>query len=319
MSSIRPSVPLESYAQGVQARSLPARLAASARYLFTTESHVYAMAVAGYVLISFVPFTILLLTFSREVLRWDAATAALLTMLRDALPSDHDFITRNLLVQARSHKAQILSVAVLVIASSGVMLALEVALNRIWGFARNRSYIRNQIVSYLLALACGILIILSVMLTAANLSAIDASFGRLGLGAAGSLVTFVAVKMVALPTLILVFFLLYYFLPNGRVPLRPVVLSAIFAGLILELTKHAFILLLPWMRFRELVAPFYISVTILMYAFIGAMVLLAGAHFAAHGFRAEPQAGRATPGAAEQAAAPARASAGAGAGMPAES
>jgi len=38
-----------------------------------------------------------------------------------------------------------------------VFLPLEVAFNRIWGFAKNRSYLGNQIISLLLAFACGIL------------------------------------------------------------------------------------------------------------------------------------------------------------------
>ena len=259
------------------------RLLASFRYAFSTEVHVYAMAIAANILLSFIPFAVLLLTFSRNVLHSQAVTDALLALVRDALPSNHEFITRNLLIVAASRKAQALALAMLLFSASGVLLPLEVALNRLWGLPKNRSYIRNQAVSYGLAVSCSLLSLAAVLLTAVNMHAISSSFGRLGLTKLAGVATYIALKAATLPAIVLIFFLIYYFLPNGKVPVRRVLLSAVMAGVLSEAAKHIFIWALPLLKFRDVYGPFYVSVTLLMYAFFSAMVLLTGAHFAAQG------------------------------------
>ena len=61
---------------------------------------------------------------------------------------------------------QFFSLGILLVTSSGVFLPLEVALNRIWRFENNRSYLGNQLISLGLAFACGALALLSIALTA---------------------------------------------------------------------------------------------------------------------------------------------------------
>lgn len=276
-----PAVPLEDYARRVRARSFGARLLPSLKYLFTTEVHVFSFAIAANVLLSFIPFVVLLLALCRNVLHWPAATDAILALLRDALPSNQDFIASRLQVLARSHKTQIFSLALLLFTSTGALLPLEVALNRVWRIPRDRSFLRNQVVSFALAFGCGVLALLSVLLTAVNLSAITASFGRLGWGRIVSVVSFLVMKLTALPTTILIFFLLYYVMPNGKVPARPVLRAAVFAGLLTEVVKYVYIWTLPWLNFREVYGPFSVSVTLLMWAFLSSLVLLVGAHLSA--------------------------------------
>src|SRR4029077_1348995 len=64
-------------------------------------------------------------------------------------------------------RVQAVSLIILLVTSSGVFLPLEVALNRVWRFEKNRSYLGNQLISLSLALACGVLALLSIALTAA--------------------------------------------------------------------------------------------------------------------------------------------------------
>ncbi len=79
-----------------------------------------------------------------------------LQLLRDFLPSNQDFVIRNLqfLASVRG-RGQVLSLVMLFITSTGIFLPLEVALNSIWGFTKNRSYLMNALVSVGLASACG--------------------------------------------------------------------------------------------------------------------------------------------------------------------
>ncbi len=281
MPSATQAPPLEGYGAGAPSVSLGARLLPSVRYLFTTEVHVYAFAIAANVLLSFVPFVVLLLTLCRDVLQWQTAGDAILALLRDALPSNQEFISGRLQVLARSHRAQVFSVVMLLFTSTGALLPLEVALNRVWGIDRNRSFLRNQALSFGLALGCGVLALLSVLFAAAHLAAINASFGRLGWSSVAGVLNLVALKLIALPTTILIFFLLYYVMPNGRLPARPLLRAAVFAGLVTEAAKYVYMWTLPWLNFREVYGPFSVSVTLLLWAFVGALVLLGGAHLSA--------------------------------------
>ena len=67
------------------------------------------------------------------------------TLLRDYLPTGQEFVIRNLnALVASHHRAQVFSLVMLLISSTGIFMPLEVALNRVWGFPNNRSYFGNQ-------------------------------------------------------------------------------------------------------------------------------------------------------------------------------
>jgi YihY family inner membrane protein len=251
-------------------------LAPALRYLLTTEAHVYAFAMAANFLLSFMPFTVLLLSLCRKVLHSRAGYDAVLAVLRDALPAGQEFIARNLQAMVYSRgKVQIFSLVFLLFTSTGVLLPLEVALNRVWRFPNDRSFVRNQAVSFALALACGSLAFLSVILTGSQRAAI------VSLGTQWLWLGWLVMKLVALSVTILIFFLLYYFLPNGPVPLWPMLRAAAVIGLLMEIAKYAYMGTLPWLNFRATHGPFAISVTLVVWAFLGSLILLAGAHVSA--------------------------------------
>ena len=148
------------------------------RYLMQTEVHTYAFSVAANSILSFFPFIVLLLTVERRVFHSPAMYNVVLELLRDYLPSNKDFVIRNLqfLASVRG-RGQVLSFIMLLITSTGIFLPLEVALNSIWGFKKNRSYLMNLIVSLGLAMACGSLAMLSIALTARNLRVLGLMIG----------------------------------------------------------------------------------------------------------------------------------------------
>jgi uncharacterized BrkB/YihY/UPF0761 family membrane protein len=57
--------------------------------------------------------------------------------------------------------------------------------------------------------------------------------------------------------------------------------TAITVGIVWEIAKHLYILALPWLDFPHVYGPFYISVGLMMWAFLSGLLLLAGAHFSA--------------------------------------
>jgi membrane protein len=139
----------------------------TSRYLMRTEVHTFAFSVAANAILSFFPFVMLLMTLIRRVFRSPAMYEVVLQLLRDYLPAGQEFVIRNLnaMVGAR-HPAQIASLLILLVTSTGIFLPLEVALNRIWGFPDNRSYLGNQLISLGLAFWCGVLALISIGMSA---------------------------------------------------------------------------------------------------------------------------------------------------------
>ena len=271
----RRQVPLVS---GRESASYSGAVWSTVRYLMRTEVHTFAFSVAANAILSFFPFVVLLMTLIRRVFRSKTMYDVVVELLHDYLPAGQDFVIRNLnaLVESR-HRVQLVSLVILLITSSGVFLPLEVALNRIWGFPRNRSYLGNQLISLLLAFSCGSLALLSVA----------ASAGLLGSLVGGPhnflvrLIAFLVMKVFAIAASIAIFFLIYWLLPNGKVPLRSVMPTAVIMGLLSEALKYLYILALPWLNFQEVYGPFSLSVTMMFWAFLSGLLLLTGAHLSA--------------------------------------
>src|SRR5215510_2376919 len=262
----------------VGTRTYSGLVLSTVRYLLRTEVHTFAFSVAANALLSFFPFVTLLLMLIRRVFRSPGMYEVVLQLLRDYLPAGQEFVIRNLnaMVGAR-HQVQIVSLVILLVTSTGIFLPLEVALNRIWGFSENRSYVGNQLISLGLAFWCGVLALLSVGMGAGNVALMEFLLhGHATIVV--RVVGFLVMKVFAMAASIAIFFLIYWLLPNGRVPVRAVLPTAVIMGLLSEALKYAYILALPWLNFAEVYGPFSLSVSLMFWAFLSGMLLLTGAH-----------------------------------------
>jgi membrane protein len=265
-------------------RPRPARANAAVstvKYLLRTDVHTFAFSFAANSILSFFPFVVLLMTLIRRVFHSRVMSDVVVELLRDYLPAGQEFVIRNLnaMVETR-HRVQVVSLVILLVTSSGVFMPLEVALNRIWRFQNNRSYLGNQLISLGLAFACGVLALLSIALTAGNVTLMEFLLRGHGTGFV-RLVGFVVMKAFAIAASIAIFFLIYWVLPNGKVPARAVLPIAIIMGLLSEALKYGYILALPWLNFAEVYGPFALSVSMMFWAFLTGMLLLAGANLSA--------------------------------------
>jgi len=252
------------------------------RYLLRTDVHTFAFSVAANAILSFFPFVVLLMTVIRRVFHSRTMYEVVVQLLRDYLPAGQDFVIRNLnaMVTAR-HRVQLLSLAILLVTSTGVFMPLEVALNRIWGFTRNRSYLGNQFIALGLSFGCGVLGLLSVALTAGNWHLLGFFVHGQGLVQRG--VGFLIMKTFAIAASFAIFFLIYWLLPNGKVPARAVLPAAVICGMLWEIMKYAYMFALPWLNFQEVYGPFALSVSMMFWAFLSGLLLLAGAYLSAAG------------------------------------
>jgi len=250
------------------------------RYLTKTEAHTFAFSVAANAILSFFPFMVLLIWLIRNVFHSQIMFDVVAQFLKDHLPTNQDFVIRNLdmLVKSRQ-RVKLASVLILLVTSTGIFLPLEVAFNQIWGFAKNRSYLGNQVVSLLLAFACGILTLVSVILAAGNQWALE--FVMLGhKNIVFTVITAITLKILATAASIGTFFLLYWILPHGKVNPRNVLPSAVAMGILWEMGRYLYVKALPALNFPEVYGPFSISVTLMFWAFISGLMILAGAQLA---------------------------------------
>lgn len=277
----------------VKAPASPGRWRRTLSYLIATETHTFAFSIASQALLSFFPFIVLLLSLTRNVLHTRALYNGLLKLLASYLPvtdttveHTRSFILINLQAVVEHHeKVQFVSLLILLLTSAGIFLPLEVALNRIWGAKRNRTYLQNWGVAIGLTFSCGVLGMLSASFTAltetysTRLARFLLLYSPINLGSLQNLVHIVSVVLIragAVPFTIAVFFLIYWWLPVVKVRARRVLPAAIITGLMWEASKYVYILMLPWLNFREIYGPFAISVSLVMWAFISALILLTG-------------------------------------------
>jgi membrane protein len=249
------------------------------RYCAGAEVHVFALSVAAGVLLSVFPFLIVMMSLCRYGLLWPGSVQTLNLALADFFPGDMgQFISRNLTAAVESRgPTQFTSLFLLLLTANGVFEPLEVALNRVWGVEKNRSYLRNQLVSLGLIFLCGGLTLLSFALTAMNRQILSA---WLPIPAVLGLLIF---KIAAVPISILALAFMYWLLPNRRIAPARIIPVSILVGLALELLKYVNLLTWPLLKtkLQREYGPFYISVTIMIWSFAAAMLILAGAEWSA--------------------------------------
>jgi len=247
-----------------------------------TEVHTYAFSVAANAILSLFPFIVMMYTVARRVFHSQSMEVVIGNMVRYYLPTGQDFVVKNMSVVANAKSSvRVASVVMLLISSNGIFLPLEVALNRVWGVTKNRSYVRNQLVATGLALLVGVLAFASVSVTAFQHAVLTLVFFRHVDNAAFKLAAQSLLQISAGFLSVLLFFFIYWILPNRRLPWIAVLPSALVTGLSWELAKRLYMAALPWLDFRSVYGPFATSVGLMLWAFLTGLLLLAGAHYSA--------------------------------------
>jgi membrane protein len=290
LSSITPIAPAAQKGTAeLRAAPYESLLRSTARYMLRTEVHTFAFSVAANSILSFFPFLLVLMTLIKYVFHSQVMYRIVETLLRDYIPTGQEFVIRNLNTLVSAHqRAQVFSLVMLLVTSTGIFMPLEVALNRVWGFRNNRTYLKNQLISLGLVFACGSLALLSVGLTAENLALVKRAFHGYGAWYV-TVADFVMMKAFAILASIAIFFLVYWLLPNGRVPALGVLPAALMMGLLSEALKYGYIYALPYLNFAEVYGPFAISVSMMFWAFLSGMLLLTGAHLSARRILRRPK------------------------------
>lgn len=258
-------------------------------YLLDSEVHTFAFSVAANAIISFIPFVVLLYTLALSVFHSEAMKDVVDQMVNYYLPSAAkekgwlvDTIFSEAVTPLLHHKgAQAFSLVMILIACTGIFLPLEVALNQAWGVVKSRNYLFNQTIAFGLAILMAGLALLSMSVTVWVKAALDFitfhSTNGFITGTTDGL-TFVCLTVSSGAAAILFLFSVYYVLPNRKVPWQPVLRTSIITGIIWLAARFLFAVAIPHVDL-SMYGPFYISVSLLFWAYISGLILFAGAQF----------------------------------------
>lgn len=250
-------------------------------FLLDSEVHTFAFSVAANAILSFIPFIVLLYTIAHSVFHSQQMADVIGEFIKYLFPSNQDWIAVHLAAVAPQRGASVISLILILISCTGIFLPLEVALNRSWGVAKSRNYLMNQLIALGLALWMVALGMLSITLNAGERTVLKfLFFGNVDNWA----YRFLAESWLAISTSIagiLLFFSIYWILPNRKLPARPVLRVSIVTGVLWVAAKYGFVAVLPHLNLRTYYGPFYVSVGLLLWAYLSGLLLFAGAQFSA--------------------------------------
>ena len=260
-------------------------------YLLDSEVHTFAFSVAANAIISFIPLMVLLYAMALSVFHSQTMVSVADDMVKYFLPSaakDPRFMTDTILNDAvknplvKRHSVQVFSLVMILVACTGIFLPLEVALNQAWGVTKSRNYLFNQTIAFGLAILMAVLALLSMILTAG----LKDTLGVVTFHSANPFIVWIngEISHICLTTAcgvasILFLFAVYYVLPNCKVPWRPVLRTSIITGIIWLLARFIFALVIPHAGLSLMYGPFYVSVSLLFWAYISGLIMFAGAQF----------------------------------------
>ncbi len=254
-------------------------------YLLDSEVHTYAFSVAANAILSFIPFCVLLYTFAFKVFHSEAMIGVIDDIANYLLPThtaDPNWVARNILFAAIKSSAggiQAFSIVMILISCTGIFLPLEVALNQAWGVSKNRNYLMNQLLAFGLAILMMVLGMASIFLNLEMQKILGFLFFHHTDNFVYHGISYLWLCLSTGAASILLFFSIYWVLPNCKVPWRPVMRTAIVTGIVWLGARVVFVVLLPHLDLGNLYGPFYVSVGLLFWAYISGLILFAGAQF----------------------------------------
>jgi membrane protein len=248
--------------------------------------------VAANAILSFIPFVVLLYQIAISVFHSQAPVDGKVTMVgvvnemvNNYLPAathEPNWMATHIQYVATissRHGIQALSLIMILISCTGIFLPLEVALNQAWGVTKSRNYLMNQVVAFGLAIVMVALGMASIFANLGVQKFLEIIFFHHTQNFVFNSISYVWMALTTGVASILFFFAIYWALPNCRVPWRPVLRTSIVTGLIWLGAKYGFVLLLPHLDLIKLYGPFFISVGLLLWAYVSGLILFAGAQF----------------------------------------
>jgi len=251
-----------------------------------------AAAMSYFGLMALFPALLLMFAISNKL----AAGSQLFTHAVDVYPGSSRFLRDTIEAFSDIGLGAVITCIVLVLwAGSWVFAVIERALNRIWG-AVSRSFFHGRALTIGMVGLVGLLLSLSVLVTS-FLLALREMAGRFSprqierytlLASAGSAFWQVLFAAVSYLITVVLFVLVYRFMPKAEVSLRDTLPGAFLAGLLWEIAKYIFALSLHYFHYDQIYGSVGAVVAVLTWSYVSSLILLFGAQLTAVFHREHP-------------------------------
>ncbi len=248
--------------------------------LSTNQTYVYASAIAFNALMSFFSFIVLLGSILVNVFHWQRGYETVYRLMFAFVPTESKQIFESLdqVTRGKGGEVGILSFALLIIGSAGVFQSLEIALNHAWGFKEERGFLKQYTLYPLLVFACGAILLVCVGIASVWDGLLQAVFGTHIIRK----IIFNAVSAVLiLPFLSLMLFLVYYWVPNGKVRANQIAFASIGLATLWVIGTLVYQLVLPLFKFQESYGQLFGIMAVVTWIFLSSFLLILGANLSA--------------------------------------
>lgn len=234
-----------------------------------------AAGVAYYSLLSLFPLIMVLIALLGLLLPAESLHKDLSDFVKDNFPGSVDLLESNIREDI-DHRGTlgVLSLLLLSWSGSGMFRAVRRAINRVWGIPseQDRSFYKGKLRDLAMTFGVGFLLILSISITMVFTILSDANVSWMNLGIS------IGAWLLAFLLLVIVFLLLYKYIPHSKTSWRHIWPGAVLAAVLFEITKHLFTLYLHRFANYEAVYGSVGSVIILLvWIYICAFILVLGA------------------------------------------
>lgn len=205
-----------------------------------------------------------------------------LLSVRPFFPGSYDFVRRNIeAMRETSSSLLIASFSVLLWAGSWVFTVIERTICRVWN-TKPRKFLHGRMMIIGMMAAIGTLLLASFLITS-GMVAVSAAAQRYPVGKHWLMETFGSalwqffLATLSLVLTVLLFGLIYRFMPNAKVKVIEVAPGAVIAGVLWEAAKYAFAWMLPYFHYDLLYGSIGAAVALLTWSYISSSIMFLGA------------------------------------------
>jgi membrane protein len=251
-----------------------------------------AAAMSYFGLMALFPALLLMLAISNRI----AAGSQLLSHAIEVYPGSVKFLRETIESFSNLSAGVVISCIIVVLwAGSWVFSVIERALNRIWG-ATARTFWHGRALTLGMIGIVGLLLSSTVLLTSILVALRDMA-GRLSprqleryplMISVGSAFWQVVFTLVSFLVTVVLFVLVYRFMPRAAVTVRDALPGALLAGVLWEVSKYVFAWSLSYFHYDQIYGSVAAVVAVLTWSYVSSLILLFGAQLTAVFHREHP-------------------------------